>query len=365
MYVDCYSYYLLTEENFKFVSLFDIRDKYFGIANVEYGQMGYFRQTQDDYCKNFLVEGELLDKLLAEMFQTNCFAATDISDESISSESAESVYFSYSSIYSGTARIYDNGYLVFYTYEFGTQIFDIGKEKARQLIDIVICEGEPQGYIWNANEGKWYPIVFDELALYPTFNEFLEENKLMGQIEFQEEIDYWETKFHGWAPDILLLDRESRMLVEQVIYGANGDAVAVEDITILASEGMTFTCVNNLTGSACYLTVYDSGHIRIDEHYYFVGTESTNAIMEIARTQCNTLYVNASYFRWDEKHECWETYSKEEIESETEISTDSSDGLQDEWFEGEDHLEIEVEIECDTEPSMETEVVEYEFIETE
>lgn len=369
LYVDCYSYYLLTEESYKFVSLFDIRDKYFGISNVEYGQMRYFRQTQDDYCKNFLVEGELLDKLLAEMFQTNCFAVTDISDESISVESAESVYFSYWSLYSGTARIYDNGYLVFYTNEFGTQIFDIGKEKARQLIDIVIYDGDPQGYIWNETQQKWHKIVFDSFASYPTFNELLDENKLIGQIEFVEEIDYWETKFNGWSPDTLLLNWETRSSVAEIMYRADGDSVIVEDITKMADEGMTFVCVNSLTGNACYITVYSSGHIRVDKYYYFVGTEYTDAILSMVRTNCTTYYVNASCFGWDEKKECWDTYDPRVDE----IRTESPGGYDYEWptWVPDDEQSADVpDEECTEEPciqptemdsEMETEIVEYEF----
>ncbi len=320
LYVDCESYCFLTEKNYKFVSLFDFRDKYFIAQGISYGYMRYYQRIDEEYCKDFVVEGELLEKLLSKMFETDYPASNGISDEEINAESAENVSFTYTSLYSGKASIYDNGYLVFYTPEFDTQIFNIGKEKARELIYIVIREGTPQGYIWNEMQEKWHKIEFDSLAHYPTFNEVLEENKLMGQIEFQEEIDYWETKFHGWSPDILLLDRESRISVTEIMYRADGDAVIVEDITKLANEGMTFVCVNNLTGNACFITVYNSGHIRFDKYYYFVGTECTNAIIGMVCTSCTTYYVNASCFGWNEKKECWDTYDPKAEEIRTENS---------------------------------------------
>ena len=325
LYVDCSTYYFMNSKDYQFSTVPEIKEQLFDKDSFDCGDMAqYFKQTEEDYCRHFEIDSELQDKVLDLLF-SNESRALDLEGGAklteIEENSGESVriYYYGTSLYSGWFRVFDSGYVCFSVLEFGDWLFEISEEVAQSIIDLIVYEGDPQGYIRNEKQGKWYPIVFDSLAQYPTFNEVLEENKLMGQIEFQEEIDYWETKFHGWSPDVLLLDRESRMLVEQVIYGANGDAVALEDITILASEGMTFTCVNNLTGSACYLTVYDSGHIRIDEHYYFVGTESTNAIMEIARTHCTTYYVNASYFRWNEKYECWETFSPEWYETETEF----------------------------------------------
>ena len=339
-------------------SLLDIRDLCFDAGGVEHRYMRYSCDRQEDYCKDFLVNGDLLETFVAKMFETDCPVKDGISVESVEADSKENIIFSFYSLCSGSVQILDNGYIVFYIEPLEQKIFDIGRDRARGLIDLVIYDGEPQGYIRNGEKGKWLPIVFDGTAPYPTFNEAIEENKLIRQIEFQEEIDYWETKF-GWSPNTLLLDRESRAIVAEIMYRANGDAVVIEDITSVASEGMTFVCVNNLTGSACYMTVCNSGHIQLDKCYYYVGLEYTDAIMNTVRTRCTTYEAHESYFKWNEERECWETYSPEWYESETETRFQDSDITADETrceesvdIPREYATETDVEIHCETETGI-------------
>ena len=326
LYVNCSTYYFMSSKDYQFSTLSQLNEQIFDRYAFTCGQISqYFKQTEEDYCRHFEIYSELQDKVLDLIFSSES-RAVDIEGGArlteIEANSSENVriYCYSSSLNSGWFRVFDSGYVCFSVSEFGDWLFEISGEVARSIIDVIIYEGEPQGYIWNEMQGKWHKIVFDSLAHYPTFNEVLEENKLMGQIDFHEEIDYWETKFNDWSPDILLLDRESRMSVAEMLYRADGDAVVVEDITKLADEGMTFVCINNLTGNACYITVYNSGHIRFDKYYYFVGSECTNAIIGMVRTSCTTYYVNASCFRWDEKKECWDTYDPKEEEIRTENS---------------------------------------------
>ncbi len=326
LYVDCSTYYFMSSKDYQFNTMSQIKEQLFDKYAFDCGERAqYFKQTEEDYCRHFEIYSELQDKVLDLIFSSES-RAVDIEGGAklteIEANSSENVriYCYSSSLNSGWFRVFDSGYVCFSVSEFGDWLFEISGEVARSIIDVIIYEGEPQGYIWNEMQGKWHKIVFDSLAHYPTFNEVLEENKLMGQIDFHEEIDYWETKFNDWSPDILLLDRESRMSVAEMLYCADGDAVVVEDITKLADEGMTFVCINNLTGNACYITVYNSGHIRFDKYYYFVGTECTNAIIGMVRTSCTTYYVNGSCFGWDEKKECWDTYDPKEEEIRTENS---------------------------------------------
>ena len=324
LYVNCDWYYFMNSRNYQFSTISQLKEQIFDRYAFTCGQVAqYYKQTDEDYCRHFEIEGKLQDKVLDMIFSSESLAV-DIEGgaklEEIKANSSDSVrVYCYSySLNSGWFLVFDSGYVCFSVSEIGDWLFKISENVARSIIDMIIYEGEPQGYVWNESQGKWYKIEFDVMSPYPTFNEVLEENKLMGQIEFEEEIDYWETKFHGWSPDILLLDSDSRMSVAEILYRADGDAVVVEDITKLSDEGMTFVCINNLTGNACYMTIYNSGHIRVDRYYYFVGTEYTNAILNVVRTNCTTYYVNASCFGWDEKKECWDTYDPKEDEIITE-----------------------------------------------
>lgn len=92
---------------------------------------------------------------------------------------------------------------------------------------------------------------------------------------------------------------------------------------------------------------------------YYVGLEYTDAIMNTVRTRCTTYEANESYFKWNEERECWETYSPEWYEIETEMRFQDSDITADETrceesvdIPREYATETDVEIHCETETGI-------------
>lgn len=267
---------------------------------------GYNKNTDEIYCKSFHITDAVaneLARLLASVDGTAVDVDGDSKLASVQQNANESLQIACSfggnlGFVSGLLYVYDNGYM-HYT-SLGGQLFDIGEENARKLIDFVIKNGSPDGYIWNENAGKWYPIDPDDSAEYSNFSMALEETKLMGQLELYGSIAYWEICFGGISPSSLTLNSKMMLVVAEIICASDGEAVIIDAIEKLAGQSMTFTYVDIDTTPTCEITVYDSGHIWFNG-YYYVGEDYTNKIIN---TVCNKCEADSGYV-WDSKNRCW------------------------------------------------------------
>lgn len=199
----------------------------------------------------------------------------------------------------GQIRIYNNGYL--YHSGFGGQLFEIGQENARKIIDYVVTNGVTESYEWIERDGKWYPIIYDEDAEYSNFVNALYESKLWGQIYFADSVTHWEqvygNEYHETTLSRKALDSLAQILSDSVNILSEDEGRAVENSEIpgFSADEMLFNPVEavvlthnwDVNGeSTCVISVYDSGHVQLNGVYYYIGTNITDRIFETVHFEC-------------------------------------------------------------------------------
>lgn len=198
---------------------------------------------------------------------------------------------------SGQIHVFDSGYL--YYSAFGGQIFEIGVESARNMMEYVLRNGTTESYDWIERDGVLYPVFFDEDAEYATFVEALYETKLWGQIWFTDTVIYWENVF-GATHHEGVLSRKALTGIAQVLSEdtvnllGEGEGRAVDnkqvpgfephELLFNHVEAAVFTHTWDAEGESTYeITVYDSGIVCLQGVYYYIGTNFTNGILDTVR----------------------------------------------------------------------------------
>ena len=302
-------YHFIRAKSFMFESLDDMRDKLVvdGTLFVQsYANYTINNKTTEEYCKNFKFSDTLSEKLKQYFLELDGLSKLTQDPSAFEEKHDEAnefvtIYTTFSGSMgsiTGLMRVYDTGYL--YYAPFGGQLFYIGENFAREIIDLVIKQGTPEGYVWNESEGKWDPIISNEMDP-DTFRYALNENKLWGQINLLEEISHNINIKSEEYPHKLKL--ESRYLIDigSILEDADGNAVTLEeDIETYSHVSMTFFHSWD-GGETCEITVYDGGHIGLYGRYYFVGTNYTSKII-------NTVLLKSTNdfgYYWDKNEKEW------------------------------------------------------------
>ena len=181
------AYYFLWAKTHSFDSLESVWALKLEEAELNIGSsIGYYKNTNKDYPKNFVLFGgtkkaELVEILLAAKGKS-IDAEGGAKVEKVHSEADEIVtlYCNFTSkigFFHGQIRVYDTGYLYFST--MGGQLFEIGQDVAGDIIYFVTQKCEADGYIRDEN-GDWRPIGAVEDAKYSTLNEAFDENQGRG-----------------------------------------------------------------------------------------------------------------------------------------------------------------------------------------
>ena len=187
--------------------------------------------------------------------------------------------------FGGIIIIYDSGYL--YYSAFGGQLFEIGEENARTIIEMVTSTSTPESYEWIESEGKLFPVIYDEDAEYAGFSEMLIENKLYDQLYFEQDIVFWKQVYGASHADINIRVKYLEEIAN-LLYAADGPAVKNAEIPGFSPEENLFHPVSAVVltqlwenGDRTEISIYDCGHVELNGHYYFIGTEFTDKIFYI------------------------------------------------------------------------------------
>ena len=346
-------YHFVRAKSYMFESLDDMRDKlvYDGTLFVQaYANYTINNKTTEEYCKNFKFDDTLSEKIKQYLLELDGlskqtqeqWAFDEKHDEANEFVTIYCTFVNSIESVTGLMRVYDTGYL--YYSPFGGQLFYIGENFAREIIDIVIKQGTPEGYVWNESESTWEPIISNEMDP-DTFRYALVENKLWGQINLLEEISYKANIYSNGCPDKLKLDRKYLIEVANILEDADGNEIA--DGVNLSDVSMTFFHSWD-GGETCEITVYDSGYVELLGRYYLIGTNYTAKIIyavHVNSTNDVGLYWDNNASVWKDKDdiilETSETQpaSEDETESDTAIEYESDTAIEyetetDEWREG-------------------------------
>lgn len=346
-FLDFDAYFTAFSGAYAFESFAQMRDTVLGGGELVLpNSYNYYLRTDAMYPESFYVSVAYLGGLREMIFGLDGDAVDTqggIMLESVHAEADEWVRIScrfdgdIGSI-PGEMYVYGTGYLSHSA--FGGQLFVIGEENAREIIDHVLAKGEPEGYIWSDKDGAWYPVGADEDAEYSSFADALIENKLMDQLYFVGEVGYTSTLYDGNHPNKLYLGEKFCLIVADVLYAADGPAIAIEDITKLAGEAIILTHVYG--DESRNLTVYDSGHVELDGHYYFIETSYTDKILSTVRANCS---AESGYY-WDRSEKKWKIDGSGDAGNEDTEETAPEDSSVDVGY-GSDVYETEIEYDYD------------------
>lgn len=304
------NYSFMTAKSYSFATFGEMRESYWGgmIMSVS-PYASYYKNTEETYCRNFKftqdAEG-LIRQYLSELDGT-AIALDDVEGQLalIKNGCFESVNFNCSGfmedLSGGQVIVYDNGYLYFH--RLGGQLFEIGEENAQEIIDAIVKHANPQGYVWNEQEGKWYPVSDSGIALYEGFRETLEKNDLINKLQLIDKVNYWET-YLGFAPSSFTLGDGLKEEICAILYSADGDSASVYNISAIAGESVTLTHRDS-HGATTHLTVYDSGHVYFGSGstFYDIGKENAEKIIDLVTGKGTP----PSNFEWDEEYQEWHT----------------------------------------------------------
>ena len=307
-------YHLICAKSFIFTSLDDMRDKLLGDGGLfiqSYANYTVNNKTTEEYCKNFKLSDTLSENLKQYLLELDGLSKLTQDPSAFEEKHDEAnefvtIYCTFAgNVGSITSlmRVYDTGYL--YYAPFGGQLFYIDEELAREIIDFVIKQGTPEGYAWNEEEGKWEPIISNEMNS-DSFRRALADNKILSQINLLEEVSYQTYVYQPICPAILKLESRYLIALAEILEAADGNAVTLEEnIESLADVSLTFFHSWD-GGDTCGITVYDSGHIGLYGRYYFVGTKYTDKIINTAllkSTNSVGLYWDRTANEWKEQGE--------------------------------------------------------------
>ncbi len=313
-YQDHTRYYFLVNNEIEFDSIEELRKK---IATLELksGRLIRFWQQENgnDIYVNVEVDAELSERISEAVLGLNgdfVEWSPEFYDR-LFTECEENIYVSFSiKAITGFIYVFDTGYISFYLTS--AKIFYIGEEAAAEIIELIKTEGEPQGYIWNVEQGKWVKITDKdaEASEESSFMRALDKNIPVGTLYFENRVGYWED-FFGCSPTSLVMPDDIIEAFRDVISIADGERVEVAEgeIEKLADESVRLTHVGE-DGSSFVIELYDNGYARIGNAYYDIGTDYTLKIIYSVRADGDT----KSTIYWNDKEECWQTYGPDEGE---------------------------------------------------
>lgn len=341
-HIDYDNYWLLIARSNTYSSFAELREGYFGGAITDMNSRPfYYKDTEDIYCPNFKVSDEVKGLLVEMLNNIDGEAVDGVSIAQIEENCNEtlSLYYLHSPLkdyVGGTICIYDTGYLYFMP--FGGRLYYIGEEATRDLIDTVLQKGDPVRFVWNEQEGKWYPETVNNYQSGKTLQETFELNGLIGSLRFENRVDYFES-YIGFSPRSLTLDDNLLYSIADVLYVADGEELPIySENEAMRREYVGFTHCDDY-GSKLQVTVYSNGYVLLGTSIYDVGVEITGKIISVVKTDGEA----PEDMFWNENEQCWQTYCPED-EEHVENDTVNSEN----YGYGVDIPEDSVDYSCDT-----------------
>ena len=303
-FLDFDAYYFIYTNSFRFSSLSEMLGLAFDSSSIRLAN--YWNYSRESEIQYFLNENALdeFKQLLITMDGVGMDTQNGLLSEQVHADATEFVSTScglvgYIGTFGGQLYVYNTGYL--YHTSFGGQLFEIGQDNARALLDFVVNQGVTENYEWIEREGTWYPVIYDEDAEYANFSEALNESKLYGQLNFADRIIHWEqvcgTQYHEDTLSRKALDSIAEVLngASDMLSAEEGRAVENNEIPGFSADEQLFNPVEavvlthnwDVNGeSTCAITVYDSGHVELNGVYYYIGTHITDRVFEVIRFEC-------------------------------------------------------------------------------
>lgn len=303
------NYYFLNKHNYSFDSLENMYEKlnmheYANISDsVRFSQSG---KSYDTYCHNFMLYGEAEEQFIKMLLSVKGVGLG--SDEGLRNtlqfSANKKIEFSIEISNSDKHHFYvlDNGYILCIAY--GSSAFDIGEDAANALIEFIEKNAEPQGYEWYEEESIWVKDEVETDDVGNAVSDFAGVLESVGEVKLDKTVRYRETVI-GFAPSHFTLNSDMLEAICEVLYICNGTPVYDKDIDGEADECVILANTGKYTVG---FAVYSNGYIGVNGIYYEVGTELTQKIINVVKTEGK---APGNMF-WNEKEECWQTYGPED-----------------------------------------------------
>ena len=303
------NYYFLNKHNYSFGSIENMYEK---LNMHEYANITdniYFSQSGKDYysyCHNYKLYGEAEEQFIEMLLSVN---GVDLGTDTglrntvqFSANKKIEFWIEISNSDKHSFYVLDNGYILCVAY--GFPLFEIGEENANALIEFIEKNAEPQGYEWNEEESIWVKDSVETDGVRNAVSDFAGLLESVGEVELNKTVRYSETVI-GFAPSHFTLNADMLEAICEVLYICNGTPVYDKDIDAEAEEQVILENVGEYTVG---FAVYSNGYIGVNGIYYEVGTELTQKIINIVKTEGKA----PSNMFWNEKDECWQTYGPED-----------------------------------------------------
>ena len=315
------NYYFLNKHNYSFGSLENMYEK---LNMHEYANITdniYFSQSGKDYysyCHKFKLYGEAEEQFIEMLLSVNGFdLGTDTGLHNTVQFSANKkieFWIEISNSDKHSFYVLDNGYILCVAY--GFPLFEIGEENANALIEFIEKNAEPQGYEWNEEESIWVKDEVETDGVGNAVSDFAGVLESVGEVKLDKTVRYRETVI-GFAPSHFTLNADMLEAICEVLYICNGTPVYDKDIDGEADECVILANTGKYTVG---FAVYSNGYIGVNGIYYEVGTELTQKIINIVKTEGES----PEGIYWNEDDECWQTYGPEDEEFYEDIDSDTA-----------------------------------------
>ena len=305
-------YWYLPNYEVSYDSIADMLSK-FGFAKnlIIQSRCSYGDNTREHYYTKYDIS-DVQREELAEILISESTAV-----ETMDFDCDESVQFTLRGPnldYEITFSVLDNGYVS--VKNFKKYYFEIGVEKAKEMIELVKSGVPTEGYEWIEEESIWGTIDPNEYTPeieIVSLHKYLEDVGLLNNLYLDSYARYSAMYSQTDSEEIsFIMVKNVKQQVLDILYSVDGKYESRKG-NVYKSISLKY-----ILGDSSKETIYidGNGYISIGMGSFYIGEEAVNQIFDIIYKQGNPL----GYY-WNEKDQRW--YKSMGTETETDIETES------------------------------------------